>query len=383
MAGPLTWQFAEDFAERVGPVALLTGHPDTLKKKSTETVRLSRAAVQSKGGFGARVLSWVVYWMQAAVWVCRSPRQTPLLVFSTPPILPWLALLFRILRGQRYAVMVHDVYPDVLVRLGRFSGANPLVRAWRALNCRAYERAELVMTLGPHMAELLREAFDPAQTAHGRVEVIPPWADTEEIRPLPKAENWFAQQHGQAGKLTVMYSGNMGFSHDVDTMIETAERLREESGIHFMFIGLGPQWHVLTNRLRERALPNATLLPWQPEEVLPYSLATADVAFVSLREELAGTMLPSKAFSFMAAGVPLVVSAGEEGELPELVTRFGVGWKIPQGDAEAMAALLVRLREGDELAPARSASRRAAEQIGSRKNSHAMAALLASVLKRQ
>ena len=381
MAGPMTWQFAEDFAETVGPVAMLTGHPDTLSKGSRANLRLFPSTPHTKGTYPQRFVSWIRYCIQAACWLRRWPAKTPILVFSTPPLLPWLAWLFRMTRGHRYAVMVHDVYPDVLVGLRKLPESHVVAQMWRSLNRAAYERAELVMTLGDHMARRLRASFDPARTEHGRVEVISPWADTDEIQPVPKTGNWFAAKFDQLSKLTVMYSGNMGFSHDIATMLLAAEKLRERHDIHFMFIGSGPKWQSVADVIEQKHLTNVTLLPWQAEEVVPFSLTAADVAFVSLREELTGTMLPSKAFSFMAAGVPLLVSSGDDGELPDLVAKFGLGWRIRPGDAEAVCAIIGRAREGGQLQAFRTASRAAAEKIGSRRNSRVTAELLARTFR--
>ena len=376
MAGPMTWQLAEDFAETVGPVAMLTGHPDTLSKGSRANLRLFPSTPHTKGSYPQRFVSWIRYCLEAAWWLQRWPAKTPILVFSTPPLLPWLGWLFRVTRGHPYAVMVHDVYPDVLVALRKLPESHLVARIWRSLNRAAYERAELVMTLGEHMAKRLRASFDPACTEHGSVEVISPWADTNEIQPVPKTGNWFATKFDQLSKLTVMYSGNMGFSHDIATMLLAAEKLRDRTDIHFMFIGSGPKWQSVADVIEQKQLTNVTLLPWQAEEVVPFSLSAADIAFVSLREELTGTMLPSKAFSFMAAGVPLLVSSGDHGELPDLVAKYGLGWRIRPGDADAVCSILSHVREGEQLQAFRAASRTAAEEIGSRSNSRVIAELL-------
>ena len=382
MAGPLTWQFAEDYARAVGPVAMLTGHPDTLAKGSRNDILLFPSAPHMKGSYPRRVVSWVRYCCHATCWLGRWPRKTPILVFSNPPILPWVAWLFRVLRGQRYAVMVHDIYPDILVRIGKLPEAHLVVLAWRALNRRAYQRADVVMTLGEHMARRLRRCFDPAQTRHGRIEVVTPWADTNAIRPIPKQENWFAKKFEQLGKLTVMYSGNMGLSHDIEMMLLVAEQLRDNGGIHFMFIGSGPKWALVAETIEQKGLNNVTVLPWQPEEVVPFSLPTADVAFISLKEELTGMMLPSKAFSFMAAGVPLLITSAMEGELADLVRHFSLGWNIRPGETGAICALLQQVRQPDILQPYRVASRRAAEKVGTRANSRGMTDLLSLAFKR-
>jgi glycosyltransferase involved in cell wall biosynthesis len=367
MAGPMTWELAEDLGAALGEVALLTGHPDTLAKGSRETVRLYPAAPYRRGSYLRRALSWLHYLVQAFFWLCRMPRNVPLLLFSNPPLLPWLGWLMRRLRGQSYAVMVHDVWPDVLVRMGVWPERRLVVRLWRWLNRRAYEQAGVVMTLGEAMAANLARQFDPQRTKHGRIEVIPPWADTDVIHPIPKEENWFAREHGQVGKLTVMYSGNMGMAHDIETMLAAARRLQDTPDVHFMFIGAGPKWQLVADAVQEHQLPNVTLLGWQPEESLPFSLAAADVGLVSLEDDADGLAMPSKVYYMMAAGTALLGLSRGASDLGRMIEQHQCGVNVEPGDVDGFVQAVKRFRdEVGFLDACQRRARRAAEAVYSR-----------------
>jgi len=370
MAGPLGWDMAEDFGKALGRVVMLTGHPDVLARGSNEYVDLHRSPAYHRGSFPRRIISWVRYLLHAFFWVWRYPRQTPLFLFTNPPLLPWLGYLLYLLRGQRYVVMVWDIYPDMLLHHGLMSERHPVSRIWRWLNRRAFEQADAVMTLGEYMAATLRRQFDETRTKAGRVEVIYPWADTDKIRPLPKAQNPFACEHRQVDKLTVMYSGNMGIGHDIETMLEAAVNLQAHPDIHFMFIGAGPKWQLVKDTLDRRNLTNLTLLPWQPEEVVPYSLATADVALVSIEDDIAGLMVPSKAFSSLAAGTPLVVMCARATGPAEIIAHYNCGWALQPQKIDELCDLLRKLAiDPKSLIPHKERSRVTAEKIGSRDNS--------------
>jgi glycosyltransferase involved in cell wall biosynthesis len=334
MAGPITWELAEDMGDALGHVALLTGHPDTLQKSHPQ-VQMFPAAPYQRGSFPRRALSWVHYWLQAFFWLWRWPKETPLLLFTNPPLLCWLGWLMRVLRGTPYSVMVHDIYPDILVRMSGFSEKHLLIRLWRWLNRRAYERADVVMTLGEYMAATLAQQFDPAQTRQGKIEVIYPWVDTDKIKPIPKAENWFAQKYDQVDKLTVMYSGNMGLGHDIETMLEAARHLQDTLNIHFMFIGAGPKWQMAFDAQQKEGLQNITVLGWQPEEFLPFSLAIADVAVVSLDKGMEGLAVPSKSIYGMAVGSFILATVSQNNELASWLPRLQCGLVVEPGDLEA------------------------------------------------
>jgi len=368
MAGPMTWELAEDLGAALGGVALLTGHPDTLAKGSQKTVRLYPAAPYQRGSYPRRALSWLRYLAQAFFWLWRMPRNAPLLLFSNPPLLPWLGCLMRRLRGQSYAVMVHDVWPDVLVRMGVWPERHPAVRLWRWLNRRAYEHADVVMTLSETMATNLARQFDPRRTGHGCIEVIPPWADTGVIRPIPKAENWFAREHDQVGKLTVMYSGNMGMAHDIETMLAAAQRLQDTPDVHFMFIGAGPKWQLVADTIRDHGLANVTLLGWQPEETLPFSLAAADVGLVSLEDDADGLAMPSKVCSMMAAGTALLGLSRESSDLERVIEQHQCGINLKPGDVKGIVKAILQFHDnGDHLNACQHRSREAARTVFSRR----------------
>lgn len=366
MAGPITWELAEDMGDALGQVALFTGHPDTLQKTHAH-VALFAAAPYNRGSFARRALSWLHYWLQAFFWLWRWPKETPLLLFSNPPILCWLGWLMRTLRGTPYSVMVHDIYPDVLVRMSGFSEKHPLIRSWRWLNRRAYQRADVVMTLGEYMAATLAQQFDPTKTKQGQIEVIYPWVDTEKIKPMPKAENWFAQQYNQVDKLTVMYSGNMGLGHDIETMLEAARQLQDTPEIHFMFIGAGPKWQMVQDAEQTERLENITVLGWQPETDLPYTLATADVALVSLEAKMQGLAVPSKTIFSMAAGSAILAITYPDCEISQWIQQQACGGLVLPTQVKELTLILSEYIM-DELNTERRNARYASVTQYSRKN---------------
>ena len=343
MAGPMTWELAVDLAAKLGQVDVLTGHPDTLAKGSQKGVRLHAACSYRRGGNLRRFLSWAHYVMQASLWLCRRPRSIPVLIFSNPPIVIWLGWLMNRVRGTPYAVMVHDIFPDAIVRMGVLSESNLLARVWRYLNRLAYERAEIVMTLGPHMAKHLEAQFDPRRTKTGKLIIVDPWADALVLQRRAKSDNWFAEKYEQVDKLTVMYSGNMGRSHDIESILTAAKDMQRRDDVSFMLIGAGPKWHAVEEYLRRDHLRNVVLLPWQPEEDLPYTLTTADIGIVSLEPDLTGLAVPSKAYYFLTAGVPIIALCKQQTELADVVREFGCGCVISPGNPAAITATLRQL----------------------------------------
>jgi len=126
-----------------------------------------------------------------------------------------------------------------------------------------------------------------------------------------------------------------------------------------------------------RRLANLTLLPWQPESNLPFTLAAADVAVVTLEAGVEGHSVPSKTYFALAAGAALLVISRGENELVDLVRATGCGLAVPAGDAGAVVAALERFRrEPGFLAGCRAAARASQERHYSRCNTQRYVAAL-------
>ena len=377
MAGPLFRELAEDLAKIYAPAMLYTGHPDTVCRESIECLNTISAPVYYRTNNLYRLLSWMNYFVKALKVTWNQPKDSLLFIVSNPPFLGLAGLLFKWIRGQRYVVLVYDIYPDLLIALERLK-KGVVSRCWDFFNRIVYENASQVMTIDHDMGRRLEKKFNVLKTDCQRVICIPTWADIEIIKPIEKVKNWFAAKYDLLDKTTILYSGNMGHSHDIETILETAKKLRREAGIHFLFIGEGAKWLLVEKTIQDLQLKNITLLPFQPEEVLPMSMASGDVGVVAYENGTQGCMSPSKAYYYMAAGLPLLVISKYETDLTRLIKEKGCGIWIKNGNADGMAMAVKELNENPVLlAQYKKAVRKAAEEHYSRKNSE----LFINVLK--
>jgi Glycosyl transferases group 1. len=263
---------------------------------------------------------------------------------------------------------VYDIYPDVLIGLGKIRHGI-ISRIWMALNRLVLEHASLVFTIGEDMAYLLENSYDLSRTAAGHSIVIHNWCDVDTIKPLAKQDNPFAIEHGQVDKITVLYSGNMGNTHDIESILAVARELKNYETIHFLFIGEGAKWSLVEKTKVNEGLNNITLLPFQSEEALPISMATGDIGIVAYQPGTEACIVPSKTYYYMAAGlVPLVVS-GIETDLSRLLVKNLCGMSVRSGDIEGLKRAILRLADDVELLKKYKASARiTVERYFSRRN---------------
>jgi len=273
VAGPLFRELAKDLAKVWPQSLLLTGNPDTICCDVDPRLNIEPSPEYDRSSYFSRFVSWVKYFFKALWFVWKQSRDSTLFIVSNPPFLGLVGLFFKYVRRQRYVVLVYDIYPDMLIGLGRLK-RGVISGCWDYFNRLVYENASLVITIDHDMGRRLEKKFDVFKTDGKKIVCIPTWADIEVIKPVNKKQNWFAAKYDLLDKTTVLYSGNMGHSHDIETILETAKKLRREAGINFLFIGEGAKWSLVEKTIEEFQLKNVTLLPFQPEEVLPLSMAS-------------------------------------------------------------------------------------------------------------
>jgi colanic acid biosynthesis glycosyl transferase WcaI len=175
--------------------------------------------------------------------------------------------------------------------------------------------------------------------------VIPNFVDIEAIRPLER-ENSYRAEFGLQDKVVVMYAGNVGYSQALMPMLKAAAALADEPDLVFVVNGGGVARGELEHQAR--GLPNVRFVDMQPADRLAEVLAAADVHLVPLKRGLAHASVPSKTYSILAAGRPLLASVDPDSEVARLVERAGCGIAVPPEDAESIAKAVRRLIESPE-----------------------------------
>ena len=241
--------------------------------------------------------------------------------------------------NQPYLCVVYDLYPEVAIALGVVSERHPVARLWRRLNQLTWRHAEAIVvlshTMKPHIVTQCPEVAK-------NITVIHNWADPEAICPRPKADNWFAQAHGLDQVFTVLYSGNMGRCHDIDTILAAALELRHDA-VRFVFVGAGAKRQPSIDWVQAQGLTHCLFLPYQPKEVLPFSLTACDLSLVSLVKGVEGLVVPSKLYGSLSAGRPVAAICEPHSYLRSLLQDGKFGQAFNNGDGVGLAAFIRQL----------------------------------------
>ena len=211
------------------------------------------------------------------------------------------------------------------------------------MNKKSYQLASEVITISSVMKKVIARSID-----EDKIKVIYPWVDISFIKPLKKSENWFVKKHGLTDKKVILYSGNMGITHDLMTLMETAKELQKiENSFHFLFIGGGTQKESLQDFKEKHNLTNVSFLPYQDPEVLPFSFASADFGVVSLGSGAEGLSVPSKTFYLLSSGAAIIAITESGSEIESLVNENNCGISIQPKDKNKLIQFLLNSKEED------------------------------------
>ena len=292
----------------------------------------------------ARLLAWNIYTVGALANL-RTVRRGDVMFLRTPPLQLGVPALFaKALRGARVVVNVQDIHPDLAIESGLLK--NPAgIRFARALEKWVYGLADRIVVISDGFARNLLAKGVPA----AKIEVLPNWVDTDFLRPGPK-DNPVARRHGLDRKFVVMYSGTISISSNraLERALEAAALLAGDREILFVLVGEGLKKRELEDKAAALGLANVLFLPFVPYPELPDLLAASDVLLVPLDRAKSDLSVPSKLYTFMAAGRPILGLAAPDSEVASLLRGNDCGLAAPPDDPAAVAAAVRALAREPE-----------------------------------
>ena len=347
--GFLMGKIAEGLANQYA-VTVLSGYPTepqvpripAIENRNNVIVQRCRGTKLDKNKVWSRTLnlftiSFSIFW-KALRTVRRGDR---VLVVTNPPSLPFFASIVCRLRHATCYLLIHDLYPEVLTAAGLLAPESLPARSLRRLNTGLFKRMEKVIVLGRDMSRIVARTRRPDVS---RIVIIPNWADVDEIVPMERKENSFLAQLGILDKLVIQYAGNMGRTHGIENLLEAARKLQTCNDIHFLFAGDGAKRQWLEEHVRAFELDNVTILPLQPRKKLCELLNASDAAVISFIPGMAGLSVPSRMYTTMAAGKPIIAVADEDSELALVVREEEIGWIVPPDRPELLVEVIQQIR---------------------------------------
>ena len=291
-------------------VDVLCGYPheyldarDIPVKEEINGIKIHRLKYIQTGraGFLGRIINYFSFTFMVLLHLLSTAKYKAVVVYSNPPILPWIASWAKVLFGTKLIFVSYDLYPEVATVTNTLREGNIICRLMNHINKCVFRRADSVVALSSEMKEFIVKNRD---IAPDRVTVIPNWYEDRGEPSRDFRDNRFRELASE--KYVVSYFGNMGTMQDMDTILGAIRELKEDPGIFFLFAGHGNKMETLKKIVEEEAIPNIVIHDFLHGKDFRDALAVSDCALVSLEKGATGLCVPSKTYSYMMQGIPLL-----------------------------------------------------------------------------
>ncbi|ANW05466.1 glycosyltransferase family 4 protein [Bradyrhizobium icense] len=297
-----------------------------------------------KGALGKRAVAELLFTVRMFfVLLARLRRGDVTLTVPAPFMLPYVFAAAAKLKGARSALIMHDLYPDVLVMAGLLKPQSIVAKAMRALNAPMFRALDAVVIIGRDTEKLLLRY---GGMTSDKIRFIPNWATLARGVRAIGPDNPY--RRSLSARFVVGLSGNLGFTHDPVIVFEAARLLRDDKDIHFLLSGWGIGFDQLKAMQAEANLPNVTLVDRVEDEQLEAFLSAADVWIIPYRRNVAGVSVPSRFYNLLAIGRPVILVSEADAEAALTVIEHDVGWVVEPGNADELAKAVSRAARADD-----------------------------------
>lgn len=269
-------------------------------------------------------------------------RHDVVLSGTNPALLLLVMPVLKLVKGFKWGVLVHDVFPENLVPAGVLSTSSAVYPIASRLFSAIYNSADLLIVIGRDMQELVSQKVRDAN----KVVFVPNWADEAEVFPVSRHAAPFINELGWQDKVVFQFFGNIGRLQGIENILDSIT-LVEDDRAAFLFIGDGALVSKVNDFVIRNPDKNVAYAGSIPLKDKNKGLAACDVALITLEKGMLGLGVPSKAYFSLAADKPLLAVMDDNAEISRVVRETGVGWQCGPADARALADLIVHICDVD------------------------------------
>ncbi|MDE7441914.1 MAG: glycosyltransferase family 4 protein [Muribaculaceae bacterium] len=278
-----------------------------------------------------------MYWHLVSFFAGLFIKKVDVILSPSPPLSigvvnAWLGKL----KGAKVIYNVQEVYPDIL---GKKSGL--IYNSVSKMEHYVYDKSDAVTTIDQVFHDTIKDRFKEPKKLH----IIPNFVDTSIYHPLEKSAELDPKLFQRNENLKLLYAGNIGKAQDWDTLIALATMTKDKP-YDFYVIGEGAMRDYLKEEIEKRNLSNIHLLQYQPRELMPEIIAFSDIQFIFMEPEIAAQGFPSKVYTIMACGKPLLVCSPKNTPIINFLSNIGCAKLITESNVDGKAKEICRWLDG-------------------------------------
>lgn len=329
-------------------VSVMSGYPKeynlTKKVPSKETyknIEISRLNYMQlkRSHLIGRIINYFSFTASVALRFRYLKKFEAIIVYSNPPILPFIAAMANKIFNTKVIFVSYDVYPEIAYFTNTISEASVISKLMRRVNKSVFKHVNRVVVLSNEMKAFLlkhRTALSEQQ-----IVVIPNWYEDKKCSNLTKIPaNEQLKCIKKDENLIVSYFGNMGICQEMEPIIEAMRQLKENQNIQFLFAGHGNKMDHLKSIVETEHLKNVHVFDFLHGQDFQDALHISDCFIVSLADELTGLAVPSKTYSYMMASKPVIAIIGPDSDIARELKDHHAGYAIQTKDSSHLVNIL-------------------------------------------
>lgn len=290
-----------------------------------------------------RLINYFSFTMSVALHFNQLSMYKAVLVYSNPPILPIVPALANKVFGIKLVFVSYDIYPEIAYVTKSISKGGIISKTMKVVNKLIFSRASKVVALSSEMKDYLLK--NRPLLSEKQMEVIPNWfEDKGKLKVCAEPKNKVLRNIKTKENLVVSYFGNMGICQDLDTIVDAIRQLNNEDKIKFLFAGHGNKIDKLKDIIQKEKLRNAMVLDFLHGQDFEDALNMSDCFLVSLAEGSTGLCVPSKTYSYMMAGKPIIAIMGNNSDIVKDLEKNNAGFAMEVGESFKLVSALKELQ---------------------------------------
>jgi glycosyltransferase involved in cell wall biosynthesis len=253
-------------------------------------------------------------------------------IATNPPLLMLLISKLKVKKGFCLITLVHDVFPENTIPANILhSSKNLIYRIAKQVFDKAYAKSDMIIVLGSDMKEIISEKIKKYNT-NTTIEIIQNWAETDIIYPIER----------KITDIKILYAGNIGRVQGLIEFLSITEQVKN-SNISYTFAGSGAIKPELIRYVKEKSLNNVYFEDSFLREEQVNILNDSDICLITLRDDMYGLGVPSKAYNILAAGKPILFVGNEKSEIAQMIQKYDIGFVFSFKQADSLKDFLTKL----------------------------------------
>jgi glycosyltransferase involved in cell wall biosynthesis len=358
--GQTLTELAEALVNMDVEVEVVSGPTTIIDQKSAIPKKLTYKGISINRVWGTRfpklnvvgrIINQASYAISVFLRLLFDRSKRPILVLTNPPFLAFICALLRFLGiGKPYIYLIFDVYPDTAINLGLMRAKGLIANIWDLFNSFAFKYSSAIIVIGRCMGKVIAAKMEKYSLDQiSKIKLIHVWCDDALIDSSLGKVNPYIEAWNLQDKFVLSYSGNMGWFHDMETIMCAAKELNSHCNIDFVFVGEGHKKAWMQKYAKQEQLNNCQFHSYVERENLGLSLACANVGLISLLEKQLGLSVPSKTYGYWAAGIPVVAVVPSESEIAYEIRENNAGLVVKPGEVRGLTEAIVTLYNNEKL----------------------------------